>query len=322
MNTGYFYIEFEAEPKTIALDNGISLVVEYVASVDIFSLQFPEAPNRRFVLATSETNALFYSNNLQHLYVERTANHIGVWLNGYLLTSSGVTLYKANTIAVPTQHNFNINAVKQCRTFNRALTGFEIARLMFQDSTKYTPYPEFGTTVSPLYATSGNAIYINFNPLAKGYKKAIIIKPERLLISGEYITVSETHINFNTSSILNVKATTVIGLGNVSTQEIPLTLEPIVSYPNSNIELTKTNASSWSSGRSVSASSQYAGYSSATLIAGYTKWSIDTANTTVTNLSSPNIIASNTNPLKIKVNDSVVTLPAGLVYKQKSIIPG
>lgn len=173
MNTGYFYIEFEAEPKTIALDNGISLVVEYVASVDIFSLRFPEAPNRRFVLATSETNALFYSNNLQHLYVERTANHIGVWLNGYLLTSSGVTLYKANTIAVSTQHNFNINAVKQCRTFNRALTGFEIARLMFQDSTKYTPYPEFGTTVSPLYATSGNAIYINFNPLAKGYKKLL-----------------------------------------------------------------------------------------------------------------------------------------------------
>lgn len=330
-DTGYFYMEFAVIPDTtgytsgvtftVALTSDVTLVYQEVNGVYILYLTFPQVTSRRYILAQSNNKSALNIANLQHLYIERTSTTFGVWLNGHLLNSSAVTLYMANNITPPSQHAFHTTAVKQCRTFNRALTGSEIARLMFQDSNKYTPYPEFASTIIPQYATSGNAIFTNWNTLARGFKKAFIIKPSRVLITGEYISVTEDQINFNVYSSLTVTATASIGLGNVSIQEMPLTLEPIVSYPNTTIELTKSNASSWSSGYSVSAASSYAGYSSATLITEYTKWSIDTTNTTTTNLASPNIVGSNTNPLKIKVNGSVVTLPAGLTYNAKRITP-
>ena len=287
----------------------------------IVYLGFTQVPDRLYILAQSDNKSALNIANTQHLYVERTANHIGVWLNGYLLTSGGVTLYTGNNTAKPPQHIFNTSAVKHCRTFNRALTGSEIARLMFQDSNKYTPYPEVASTVTPRTTTSGNAIFTNWNPLARGFKKAFIIKPSRVLTTGEYITVTETQVNFNVYSTLAVDATLSIGLGNVSTQAAILTLEPIVSYTNNTIELNSENAALWYDGHTVSASSTYAGYSSAVLVSKYSKWSIDTATTTTTLLSSPNIVSSNVNPLKIKVNGNIEQLPAGLTYKPKILIP-
>lgn len=298
--TGYYYIRFNKNIPTTTLETGFSYSNDVLTIIPI-NLTIP---------ITSEIN---------HLYVERTASLLGVWLNGILVSSNNVTVYKSLAFTPPATHSFSIYA-DQVRTFSSALTVTEIARLLYQFANKFTPEPLFAGSTMPYTVSSGNPIYTNFNTSALGFDKTVIVKPTLTLETGEFINTSLTQIDFNVNTNTDISVCLVVGLGNLNASTTTVTLLPRVTTPNTTIVLNSSNATEWNDSYSVSASSTYAGISSATAVSTLTTYPINPL-TTTTKLVSDNITASNSSIIKVKVGGVVTDIPANSPYISESITP-